>query len=47
MFGELGKQAYEALKHNRRRSVLTMLGWPGESPPSCCCWLMDRDSNAD
>src|SRR4051812_16045325 len=26
MFGELGKQAYEALKHNRRRSVLTMLG---------------------
>jgi putative ABC transport system permease protein len=26
MFTELGKQAYEALKHNRRRSVLTMLG---------------------
>src|ERR1700686_691640 len=26
MFGELGKQAYGALKHNRRRSVLTMLG---------------------
>ena len=26
MFGELGKQAYEALKHNRRRSFLTMLG---------------------
>jgi putative ABC transport system permease protein len=26
MFGELGKQAYAALRHNRRRSVLTMLG---------------------
>lgn len=26
MFGELGKQAYNALRHNRRRSVLTMLG---------------------
>ena len=26
MFGELGKQAYAALKHNRRRSFLTMLG---------------------
>ena len=26
MFGELGKQAFNALKHNRRRSVLTMLG---------------------
>lgn len=26
MFGDLGKQAYGALKHNRRRSVLTMLG---------------------
>jgi len=26
MFGDLGKQAYSALKHNRRRSVLTMLG---------------------
>lgn len=26
MFGELGKQAYEALRHNRRRSFLTMLG---------------------
>jgi putative ABC transport system permease protein len=26
MFGDLGKQAYSALKHNRRRSLLTMLG---------------------
>jgi putative ABC transport system permease protein len=26
MFGELGKQAYNALRHNRRRSLLTMLG---------------------
>ncbi len=26
MFGDLGQQAYTALKHNRRRSVLTMLG---------------------
>jgi putative ABC transport system permease protein len=26
MFGDLGKQAFGALKHNRRRSVLTMLG---------------------
>src|ERR1700735_3605175 len=26
MFGDLGKQAFNALKHNRRRSVLTMLG---------------------
>jgi putative ABC transport system permease protein len=26
MFGELGTQAYSALKHNRRRSLLTMLG---------------------
>src|ERR1700724_2662441 len=26
MFGDLGKQAVNALKHNRRRSVLTMLG---------------------
>jgi putative ABC transport system permease protein len=26
MFGELGKQAFNALEHNRRRSVLTMLG---------------------
>lgn len=26
MFGDLGKQALDALKHNRRRSVLTMLG---------------------
>lgn len=26
MFGDLGKQAYGALKHNRRRSLLTMLG---------------------
>jgi putative ABC transport system permease protein len=26
MFGELGKQAYAALRHNRRRSILTMLG---------------------
>ncbi|HEX4487072.1 MAG TPA: ABC transporter permease [Terriglobales bacterium] len=26
MVTELGKQAYEALRHNRRRSVLTMLG---------------------
>ena len=26
MFGELGKQAYNALRHNRRRSFLTMLG---------------------
>lgn len=26
MLGELGKQAYGALKHNRRRSILTMLG---------------------
>src|ERR1700727_3168357 len=26
MFGDLGKQAINALKHNRRRSVLTMLG---------------------
>jgi len=26
MFGDLGKQAYGALKHNRRRSTLTMLG---------------------
>ncbi len=26
MFGDLGTQAYNALKHNRRRSLLTMLG---------------------
>jgi putative ABC transport system permease protein len=26
MIGELGKQAYNALRHNRRRSLLTMLG---------------------
>jgi putative ABC transport system permease protein len=26
MFNELGKQAYSALRHNRRRSLLTMLG---------------------
>ncbi len=26
MFGDLGQQAYDALKHNRRRSLLTMLG---------------------
>jgi len=26
MVGELGKQAWEALRHNRRRSLLTMLG---------------------
>ena len=26
MFGDLGKQAFGALKHNRRRSILTMLG---------------------
>jgi len=26
MFGDLGQQAYTALKYNRRRSVLTMLG---------------------
>ncbi len=26
MFSELGKQAYGALRHNRRRSLLTMLG---------------------
>ena len=26
MIGELGKQAYAALKHNRNRSFLTMLG---------------------
>jgi putative ABC transport system permease protein len=26
MFGDLGTQAYSALKHNRRRSLLTMLG---------------------
>src|SRR5581483_9680763 len=26
MFGDLGKQAYSALRHNRRRSMLTMLG---------------------
>ncbi len=26
MFGDLGNQAYTALKHNRRRSLLTMLG---------------------
>jgi len=26
MFGDLGKQALGALKHNRRRSILTMLG---------------------
>jgi putative ABC transport system permease protein len=26
MFGDLGQQAYTALKHNRRRSLLTMLG---------------------
>ena len=26
MFGDLGNQAYTALKHNRRRSMLTMLG---------------------
>src|ERR1700684_873307 len=26
MVGELGKQAFNALKHNRRRTVLTMLG---------------------
>jgi putative ABC transport system permease protein len=26
MFGDLGTQAFNALKHNRRRSVLTMLG---------------------
>ena len=37
MFGV--EQAYEALKHNRRRSVLTTPGMPWESPPSCCCGL--------
>lgn len=26
MFGDLGRQAYNALRHNRRRSFLTMLG---------------------
>src|SRR5436853_613216 len=26
MIGELGKQAYNALRYNRRRSLLTMLG---------------------
>src|SRR5437868_757467 len=26
MLGEIGKQAYGALRHNRRRSMLTMLG---------------------
>ena len=26
MFGDLGTQAFNALKHNRRRSILTMLG---------------------
>jgi putative ABC transport system permease protein len=26
MFGDLGRQAFGALKHNRRRSILTMLG---------------------
>ncbi len=26
MFGDLGQQAYTALRHNRRRSMLTMLG---------------------
>src|SRR5215469_15535527 len=26
MFGDLGNQAFTALKHNRRRSMLTMLG---------------------
>src|SRR3954467_14871628 len=26
MFSELGKQAYNALRYNRRRSLLTMLG---------------------
>src|SRR5205085_4244666 len=26
MIGELGKQAYNALRYNRRRSMLTMLG---------------------
>jgi ABC-type antimicrobial peptide transport system permease subunit len=26
MFGDLGRQAFNALKHNRRRSFLTMLG---------------------
>ena len=26
MFGELSRQAFNALKHNRRRSLLTMLG---------------------
>ena len=26
MFGDLGKQAFNALRHNRRRSILTMLG---------------------
>lgn len=26
MFSEIGKQAYNALRHNRRRSLLTMLG---------------------
>jgi len=26
MFGDLGRQAYNALRHNRRRSLLTMLG---------------------
>src|SRR5271170_7289301 len=26
MFGDLGRQAFNALKHNRRRSMLTMLG---------------------
>jgi putative ABC transport system permease protein len=26
MFNDLGKQAYSALRHNRRRSLLTMLG---------------------
>ena len=26
MLGELGSQAYGALRHNKRRSILTMLG---------------------
>jgi len=44
MIVDLASQAYNALRHNRRRSVLTMLGMAWESPRSCSCWRTDRVS---
>jgi len=47
MLLELARQAYNALKYNRRRSILTMLAWPGASPRSCCCSPTVPASSAD